>query len=131
MDMKSKEGVLLGICTKKDDNLTISLDDQAGGRLRDFDKDKHGMVFVLRRFQGVPLLMMNADGSNRRPLPSCPIIRPRFAPLVARRRKLVLRLLAPWAGQDYYQSHVSLLRRSAAGQGSGDGTLPSMSPDSK
>ena len=64
VDMKSKEGVLLGICAKNGYDLQISLDDQAKGRPRDFDTEKHDMVLVLRRVLGMSLLVMNADGSN-------------------------------------------------------------------
>ena len=50
IDMKSKDGELLGICAEQGDRLEISLDDPAKGRPGDFDKEKHGMVLDLRRF---------------------------------------------------------------------------------
>jgi uncharacterized protein (TIGR03067 family) len=64
IDMKSKQGALLGICALKDNELRISLDDSAAGRPRDFDQEKHGMVLVLWRFRGTSLVVMNADGGN-------------------------------------------------------------------
>ena len=64
IDMKSKEGEMLGICVKRGDKLEISLDDRAKDRPADFDKQKHGMVLDLRRYFGSSLLVMNADGSN-------------------------------------------------------------------
>ena len=72
IDMKSKEGEMLGICVKRGDKLEISLDDTAKGRPADFDKEKHGMVLDLRRFPGRPLVVMNADGSNVRPIVTTP-----------------------------------------------------------
>jgi uncharacterized protein (TIGR03067 family) len=64
VDMKSKEGELLGICAKDGDNLKLSLNDPAEGRPRDFNSEKHAMVLRLRRFLGESLLVMNADGSD-------------------------------------------------------------------
>lgn len=133
IDMKSKEDVLLGICAKKDDNLTISLDDRGTGRPRDFDKEKHGMVFVLRQFRGVPLQVMNADGGNRRPFPVMSDYTSCGSPRWSRDgRKLVLDGWRSWAGENYYQSHVLVVNADGSGpKDLGDGTLPSMSPDGK
>lgn len=50
IDTKSKDGAMLGICARKGDSLTISLNDQAQGRPADFDKDRSGMFLALRPY---------------------------------------------------------------------------------
>ena len=64
IDMKSKDGAMLGICALKSNKLQISLNDPASGRPRDFDQKKHDIVLVLQRFRGASLVVMNFDGGN-------------------------------------------------------------------
>ena len=134
LDMKfEKDEVLLGICTKKDDNLTISLDDKGKGRARDFDKEKHHTVFVLRRFRGVPLLVMNFDGSSRRTFAVMSDYTSCGSPRWSRDgHKLAFDGWRSWTGQDYYQSHIFVANADGSGaKDLGDGSLPSMSPDNR
>ncbi len=66
IDLKSADGVMLGICECRGDRLRISLNDQAKGRPHNFQPQDNGMVLLLTRFPVRSLYMMNGDGSGRK-----------------------------------------------------------------
>jgi len=66
IDLKSADGLMLGICERKGGRLRISLNDEAKGRPHNFQPQENGMVLVLTPFPVRSLFMMNADGSGRR-----------------------------------------------------------------
>lgn len=68
IDLKSSDGVLLGICSQTDEALKISLNDASKGRPADFDVKTSGMVLVLNRYRPTVLCVINADGSGLRPI---------------------------------------------------------------
>ena len=63
---------MLGICVRRADDLRISLNDQAKGRPKDFDRNHNGMVLVLRRYSGYRISLINADGTGLRHIVSLP-----------------------------------------------------------
>jgi uncharacterized protein (TIGR03067 family) len=123
----------LGIYRLDGDKLLIRLNDAGAGRPKDFDAKENNLAMHLSRFQGVPLLMMNADGSNRRPFAVMSDYTSCGSPRWSRDgRKLVFDGWRSWTGQDYYQSHVFVIDADGSGpKDLGDGSLPSMSPDGK
>jgi TolB protein len=66
IELKSRDGVLLGICERRGNRLQLSLNDESQGRPRDFDKTNNAMLLVLTRFPVRSLFVMNADGSGLR-----------------------------------------------------------------
>jgi TolB protein len=66
IDLKSKDGEMLGIYRLTKDRLKISLNDKAKGRPRDFDEQRNGLVVLLRRVYPVALYTVDADGANLR-----------------------------------------------------------------
>jgi TolB protein len=66
IDVKSKDGEMLGIYRLAKDRLKISLNDKAKGRPRDFDEQRNGLVALLRRVYPVALYTIDADGANLR-----------------------------------------------------------------
>ena len=66
IDLKSADGVMLGIRECRGDRLRISLNDQAKGRPHNFQPQDNGMVLLLTRFPVRSLYMMNGDGSGRK-----------------------------------------------------------------
>jgi uncharacterized protein (TIGR03067 family) len=123
----------LGIYKLDGDKLLIRINDAGAGRPKDFDAKVNNIAMQLRRFQGVPLVLMNADGSNRRPFAVMSDYTSCGSPRWSRDgRKLVFDGWRSWTGQDYYQSHVFVINADgSAPKDLGDGSLPSMSPDGK
>ena len=72
LDLKSKDGEMLGIYRLAGDRLTISLNDKAKGRPADFDEKTNGMVLRLKRAYGVALYMIDADGRNLHKIAALP-----------------------------------------------------------
>jgi TolB protein len=66
IDLKSKNDEMLGIYKLDDGRLTISLNDKAKGRPKDFDEQSNGMVVVFRPVHPVALYTINADGKRLR-----------------------------------------------------------------
>lgn len=71
IDMKSQDGVLVGICRQDGNSVRIRLNNKADGRPCDFD-EKCDMSMVLRQFLGLPLFVVNADGTDRRQIVAMP-----------------------------------------------------------
>jgi TolB protein len=72
IDLRSQNGAMLGICSRQGDVLRISLNDEARGRPKDFDKDKNGMVLTLTLYRPKSLCVLNADGSNLKQIVAMP-----------------------------------------------------------
>jgi Tol biopolymer transport system component len=66
IDLTSPDGAMLGIFDLKGDRLRIVLNDAAQGRPKDISQESCGLVLNLVRYEGGPLWIVNADGSNRR-----------------------------------------------------------------
>ena len=66
IDLKSKDAEMVGIYKFGEDRLTISLNDKAKGRPKDFDEQKNGMVVLLRRVHPIALYTIDTDGKNLR-----------------------------------------------------------------
>jgi uncharacterized protein (TIGR03067 family) len=66
IDLKSKDGEMLGIYEMKGNRLKIGLNDAAKGRPKDFHRLSLGMAFILTRVEGVHLYQCDADGGNAR-----------------------------------------------------------------
>ena len=133
IDLKSKEGVMLGICSQEGDMLEISLDDEAKGRPRDFDtgKERHGAGPPA--ISGWSLFVINADGSNLHPILTMPRLHiPRLSRLVARRPQDRLRRLAIGDGRRLPDAHVLVVNADgSAMKDLGPGAMPSWSLDDK
>ena len=65
IDLKSKDGAMLGICKLDGDRLRIGLNDESQGRPKDINDGSCGLVLVLKRVATQPLWMINVDGANR------------------------------------------------------------------
>lgn len=72
IDLKSKDGEMVGIYTVDKNRLTISLNDKTKGRPKDFDSQKNDMVLILNRVQRTSLCTIDADGSNLKQILSLP-----------------------------------------------------------
>jgi TolB protein len=66
IDLKSKDGEMLGIYRLTKDRLKISINDKAKGRPKDFDERRNGLVILLRRVYPVALYSIDAEGKNLR-----------------------------------------------------------------
>ncbi len=64
IDLKSPGGPLLGIYRLSGNRLRIRLADAAQGRPKDFSRKSRGLDLVLRREEGTPLVVVDADGGN-------------------------------------------------------------------
>jgi Tol biopolymer transport system component len=133
IDMKSKEEALLGICRENGDKVEISLDEQGKGRSRDFNKEKHGMVFVLRRSRGRSMLVMNADGSNPRTILSSPDLTIVGSPKWSHDgRTIVFDGWRSVMGEEGGDAHVFVVKSDGTAlKDLGPGNMPSWSPDDK
>jgi uncharacterized protein (TIGR03067 family) len=133
IDMKSKEGELLGICALKVNKLQISLDDAATGRPRDFDQQKHGLVLVLLRVRGASLVVMNSDGSH----PHAIVTMPDFTFVGSPRwshdgRKIAFDGWRGVMGEGTSDAHIFVVKADGSDlKDLGPGALPSWSPDDK
>jgi uncharacterized protein (TIGR03067 family) len=133
IDMKSKDGALVGICALKGNNLRISLDDSAAGRPRDFDQKKHGMVLVLQRFRSTSLVVMNADGDN----PHAILTMSDFTFVGSPKwsndgSKITFDGWRGVMGESTGDAHIFVVRADGNGvKDLGPGALPSWSPDDK
>ena len=133
IDMTSKEGVMLGICSRQGDDLKISLNDQAKGRPTDFDANRNGMVLVLLRHRYVQLSVINADGTGLHQVAAMPDFTRLGSPDWSRDgSKIAFDGWREFYGKDLDETHVFVINADGAGlKDLGMGCMPSWSPDDK
>jgi hypothetical protein len=132
IDMKTADGVLLGICAQKGDSLELSLDDEARGRPRDFNKQTHGMALALRRFHGGSLLVIDADGGNPHPILTMPEFTFVGSPDWSHNGKIAFDTWRSVLGESLTDARVFVVDAGGGEpQDLGAGAMPSWSPDDK
>jgi TolB protein len=133
IDLKSPEGAMLGICARDGDELKISLNDEALGRPGDFDKEKNGMVLVLRQFSGQPLFVQNADGSDLRQLPATPEFLSAGSPEWSHGgSKIAFDAWRSVLGENSVSANIFTVNADGSSpRNLGPGAMPSWSPDDK
>ncbi len=133
IDMKSPDGVMLGICAAKGNELQIGLNDRANGRPRDFNKRQVGMLLVLGRFLGQPLFVIDADGNHVRQLLAMPEFTytgsPDWSP---DGRRIAFDAWRAAMGETYTRAHIFVVNSDGSSPHDlGPGAMPSWSPDGK
>ncbi len=133
IDLKSANGVMLGICLRNGDRLRISLNDQAEGRPRDFNEGASGMVLNLTAAEVESLFTINADGSGR----SCLLTMPDYTTLGSPNwsrdgRRIAFDAWKSIYGEGLNDSHVLVVDAYGGGlKDLGPGCMPSWSLDGK
>ena len=133
IDMKSKEGGMLGICSLTGDDLEMSLNDEAKGRPENFDRDTNGMVLALRRHRAVELVVINADGTGLHQVAEVP----EFTRLGSPRwshdgSKIAFDGWRKVFGTGLNETHVFTVIADGSGlKDLGPGCMPTWSPDDK
>lgn len=132
IDAKSADGRMLGIFMLIGDNLRINLNDEVKGRPRDFN-DQGGMILALRRYVGLPLFVINADGTGLRQILSMPEFTTTGSPDWSHDgSKITLDASRPLFGENWVGSHVFVVNADGSGlKDLGPGGMPSWSPDDK
>ena len=132
LDLKSQEGAMLGICKLDGKRLRVCLNDASQGRPKDI-KDSAGMVMVLRRVEGGPLWIINADGTDLHKFFSSPEYTdtgtPAWSPDGG---KVAFDTIRSLFGENWGQSRILVV--DAAGGSLKDlglGVMPSWSPDGR
>jgi TolB protein len=130
-DAKMEDQELPGIFELKDKQLKISLNDDKKGRPKDFGGND--IDLVLRRFEGQPLMMINADGSKLRTLLTMTDYTSCGSPEWSHDGgKITFDCWRSVFREDYSKSHVFVVNADGREpKDLGDGTLPSWSPDGK
>jgi Tol biopolymer transport system component len=133
IDLKSPDGALSGRCRLEDDALEISLDDEAKGRPRDFDKLKNPLVLALRRFPAESLFVIRADGSHLRRILSSADFTTLGSPDWSRDgSKITLDGSRSVMGEGGGLTHILVIHADGSGlKDLGPGAMPCWSPDGK
>jgi TolB protein len=133
IDLKSPTGVMLGICARNGDALTISLNDEAKGRPRDFNDSSSTMILALRRVYGSPLFVISADGSDPHQLAGVPDSMGTGSPDWSHDgKRIAFDGWQPAFGEDWGQAHVFVINADGSSlKDLGPGAMPSWSPDDK
>lgn len=133
IDVKFQGQDMLGVFELKSDSLKITLNDKKNGRPKNIDDKDADMLLALKRFQHVPLMMINSDGTNLRPFFCMPEYTALGSPEWSHDGKqIVFDCWRSIYGEDYASSHVFVVNADRTSpKDLGDGTLPSWSPDGK
>lgn len=132
IDAKSADGLLLGIFALVGDALKINLNDAAKGRPRTID-DPGGMILTLQRYVGLPLFVVNTDGSDLRQILAMPEFTNAGSPDWSHDgAKIAIDAFRPLSGENWTGSHVFVVNADGGGlKDLGPGAMPSWSPDDK
>jgi uncharacterized protein (TIGR03067 family) len=124
---------MAGIYELKGDRLRISLSEAKNERPKDFGAAGSDMDLLLHRFQGEPLMVINADGSDLHALLSMPEYTSCGSPQWSvDGSKIVFDAWRSVYGENYRDSHILVVNADGTSPADlGDGTLPSWSPDGK
>ena len=133
IDLKCRDGEMVGIYKATAERLTMSLNDKEKGRPTDFNSQKNGMVLLLRRVHPVSLYTIDADGTNRRRIVTNPEFTffgsPDWSPDGG---KIALGFVAADDGRGLRRRpNLRGQRRRRGLEKSGTGAMPSWSPDGK
>jgi TolB protein len=133
IDVQYQGEQMRGICELKGDRLKISLGSAKNERPQNFGAAANSMDLVLHRFEGQPLMVMNADGTELRLLLSMPEYTSCGAPKWSRDgAKIVFDARRSLFGDVGLLTHVfSVNADGTSPTDLGDGCLPSWSPDGK
>ena len=133
IDLKSNAGEMIGIYQLKDDRLTISLNDKAKGRPKDFDEQSSGMVIALRRVYPVGLYSIDADGKNlRRVLLLRDFTFVGSAEWSPDGRRIAMDSWRPTMGETCSDARIFMVNADGSSfKDLGPGAMPSWSPDGK
>ena len=117
IDVKFQDQEMDGICELKGDNLKISLNNAKKERPKLFGAAGNNMDFLLHRFKGEPLMMINADGTGLRTLLAMPEYTSCGSPEWSHDGgKITFDTWCSVYGEDYTKSHVFVVNS--------DGTSP-------
>jgi len=137
LDLKSDDGVMLGICVKRANNLEICLNEEAKGRPHNFDMEKNDLLLVLRPlvrpFQSQSVFMIDADGSNLHQIPLSPEYTNAgsfdWSPDGS---KIALDVWRSEMGENLRDAHILVMDVDGSSLSDlGPGAMPSWSPDGK
>lgn len=132
IDMKFQDQEMLGIYELKGNELKICLNDSKKQRPKTFGKEDSDMDLVLRRFTNLPLMKINADGSNVIKFTSLDEYSFGTSDWTSDGKKISVDTWHSFVGKDWQQSHVYVMNADGSSpKDLGDGTLPSWSPDGK
>jgi TolB protein len=133
IDLKSRDGEMLGIYVVTKDRLRIALNDRAKGRPKDFDEQQNSLVVLFRRVYPVALYTIDADGKNRRRV----LLMRDFTFVGSAEwspdgRRIALDSWRPTMGEGCADARVFVVNSDGAGlKDLGFGAMPSWSPDGK
>lgn len=133
IDLKWQDDEIVGIYEVGRDRLSISLNDKAKGRPKDFDPQKSDMVFVFRRVHVASLCTIDADGSNVRRILTMPDYTnpgsPEWSPDGG---KIAFDAFRSMAGDGIGDTRIFVVNADGTSLANlGFGAMPSWSPDGK
>jgi uncharacterized protein (TIGR03067 family) len=133
IDLKTKDGEMLGIYQVGAERLSISINDKAKGRPKDFRPGANDMVLLLRRVYPVSLYTIDADGSNLRRVLTMPeftfIGSPEMSP---DGRKIAFDTWRATMGEQCGDARIFVVNADGGeAKDLGFGAMPSWSPDEK
>jgi len=132
IDAKFQGQDMPGIFELKGDVLKISLNDAKKGRPKDFGAKDNDMDLVLHRFNGRPLMIINADGTSPRPLTSLPEYTCAASHWSPDGGKISFDCWHSFVGDDQTKCHIYVVNSDGTSpKDLGDGCLSSWSPDGK
>ena len=133
IDLKIKDGELLGIYKVDAERLTISLRDKSLGRPANFDEQDNRMFLVFRRVHPVSLCTIDADGNNLSKVLTMPeftfIGSPELSPDNGR---IAFDTWRATMGEGCSDAHIFVVNADGGDlKDLGLGAMPSWSPDGK
>jgi uncharacterized protein (TIGR03067 family) len=132
IDVKYHGQDMPGILELAGDKLKISFNDVKKGRPTDFGDKNNDMDLVLYRYKGLPLMIINADGTNPRPLTSLPEYTCAASHWSPDGSKISFDCWHSFVGDDWPKSHIFVVNSDGTSpKDLGDGCLSSWSPDGK
>jgi hypothetical protein len=133
IDAKFDDRELLGVCDLDHDGLFLRLNDAAKGRPKSIDDKNCGIAMDLVRLPSDAVLLLNADGSERRFFDPFPGFTSAGSPRWSRTGgKITYDTWRQWCGEDYSYAHTITVNADGTDfRDLGEAALPNFSLDDR